>query len=91
MMMWGPYPALVRDKDNAVIEGAASKVENEAQARCLQRYETSAYAPRSGRIHFENGAEQKDAAGWTFVWDRSFSELSEGQFDIQSYQRAKPN
>ena len=91
MMMWGPYPALVRDKDNAVIEGAAFHVENEAQARRLQRYETSAYAPKSCRIHFESRTEQKDAAGWTFVWDQSLNELSEGQFDVQSFRPAKPN
>lgn len=91
MMMWGPCPALIRDEGNAVIEGSAFKVENEAEAQCLQRYETSAYAPKSCRIHFENEAEQKDAAGWTFVWHRSLSELSEGQFNIQSFQRANPN
>lgn len=85
MMMWGGYPALVRDKDNAVVQGAAFKVENATQAQRLEGYEPDAYAAMSCRVHFDDG-EELDAAGWTFVWDTSLNELSEGQFGRQGSQ-----
>ncbi|PHH93286.1 hypothetical protein CDD83_7985 [Cordyceps sp. RAO-2017] len=89
MKIWGGrYPTLLRQRDpqGRRIEGKAWRATTLDQCLRLQQYETAAYQACTCTIQFLTG---EVVQGLTFKWagDPTSSELSEGSFDLETWQR----
>jgi hypothetical protein len=86
--MWGIYPALIPSKDNTnEIMGTFWKVTNDFQVKNLCLYETDAYKTVPVSLITNAGDVIEDAR--TFIWagEAGSSDLEDGTFDIERYQK----
>jgi hypothetical protein len=79
------YPALI-DAPGKVVHGVVYEVQSPKEKRCLQEYETDHYREARCLIQLEDGTEK---IGRTFKWDKDFSLLREGSFDLKDWLQEK--
>lgn len=84
--LWGIYPALIPYEGGEVL-GVAGKITNWDHFIELCRYETFNYKLCFCTIVLDDGTELEDSR--TFVWSGKpdSSELSDGSFDLERYQK----
>lgn len=80
--LWGQYPALVEAPDSAVV-GTVYNVETIEHGVKLAIYETNNYRASPCRIHYTDGKEPTNGFGYTFIFQGSKKDLSEGVFDLR--------
>ncbi|PVI03637.1 hypothetical protein DM02DRAFT_625690 [Periconia macrospinosa] len=94
MKMWSVYPTLIpttnsnNTEEVPTIPGVLWKVETEEQFQRLAAYETSAYTSCACAVVLEETGETVTDCR-TFCWagDVESSELRDGRFDLEWYQR----
>lgn len=98
MKMWSIYPTLIPSETGEdVVQGRVFLVEEMAQFRLLEMYETDAYTWREVEVELLTGGKEQDSGDGSseklacrvFVWagDPNSKLLEDGTFDLERYQR----
>ena len=84
---WGQYPALIDRPCGSTVRGSAFHVSDEAAAARLAFYETDNYRNAPCNIQFSDGASPSIIEGFTFEYCGDPRDLSEGDFDLNTWLR----
>jgi hypothetical protein len=83
IMLWGQYPALADGPNDSYVDGMAYVIDTEQQQKMLEHYETDVYSVEGIRITVEG----KEVPGRTFKWADDLTELTEGTWSLEEWEK----